>query len=208
MTQAWMDRWEKRAGFLGMPGLAMFLAGMNAVVGVLALLRPDFPARLSLEPAALLAGEAWRAVTFLFIPPPTAPLWLAVWVLMIYSLMGMLERTLGEFRFTLYLLIGAAATSLTALASGLGLSSGPLQLSVFLAFAHLHPDMEVRLFFVLPVKVRWLAALGWVWAAWSLAWGDAFTRLGLASGLANYAVFFAAEHAAAWRGGLRRRRPR
>ncbi|MFA6004749.1 MAG: hypothetical protein WC881_11860 [Elusimicrobiota bacterium] len=208
MSPAWIDHWERRAGFLAMPGLAMFLAGMNAVVGVLTLVRPEFPARLYLEPAALLAGEVWRSVTFLFIPPPTAPLWLAVWVLMIYSLMGMLERTLGEFRFTLYLLVGAAATSLAALASGLSLSSGPLQLSVFLAFAHLHPELEVRLFFILPVKVRWLAVAGWVYAAGNLAWGDAFTRIGLLSGLANYAVFFAAEHTSDWRGALRRRRPR
>jgi len=193
----WLDRLESRLGFLALPGLSAFLAGMNAAVGLLALFKPEFPAGLTLDPAALLAGEVWRTVSFLFIPPQTAPLWLAFWVILIYALMRALERAWGEFRFTFFFLVGAAAMSAAALLWGGTLSSGPLQLSVFLAFARL------MLFFVLPVKVRWLAALVWVWAGWTVLFGGAAARVGTLAGLANYALFFGADHWTEWK---RRRR--
>ena len=33
--------------------------------------------------------------------------------------------------------------------------------SVFLAFAYLNPDFEIVLFFILPVKIQWLALFAW-----------------------------------------------
>ena len=37
-----------------------------------------------------------------------------------------------------------------------------LQGSVFLAFAYLYPDFEMYLFFILPVKIKWLALVTWI----------------------------------------------
>ena len=199
MPLRWLDRLERRLGFLALPGLAALLAGMNAAVGLLTLFKPEFPERLLLDPAAILSGEIWRAATFLFIPAQTTPLWLAVWVILIYYLMRALERAWGEFRFTIYLLAGAAATTAASLASGLCLSSGPLQLSVFLAFARLNGEMELLLFFILPVKVRQLALLAWLWAAWTLLFAGWTARIAVLAGLANYALFFGREHWASWR---------
>lgn len=200
MTPRWLDRLERRLGFLALPGLAALLAGLNAAVGLLTLFKPEFPERLILDPAAILSGEIWRAVTFLFIPAQTTPLWLAVWVILIYSLMRALERAWGDFCFTVYLLAGAIATTVASLATGLPLSSGPLQLSVFLAFARLNGEMEFLLFFVLPVKVRWLALLAWLWAGWTIFFGPApAARIAVLAGLANYALFFGQEHWTSWR---------
>ncbi len=199
MPPRWLDRLEKRLGFLAVPGLAALLAGMNACVGLLTLFKPEFPDRLLLDPAAILSGEVWRAVTFLCIPTQTSPLWLAVWVILIYSIMRALEKAWGEFQFTLYLLAGALATAAAALASGLCLGSGPLQLSLFLAFARLNGEMQLLIFFVLPVKVRWLALLAWLWAAWAILFAGGAARIAVAAGLANYALFFGPEHWNSWR---------
>ena len=199
MQKDWLDRLENRLGFLALPGLAAWLAGMNAIVGVMTLFKPEFPARLTLDPAALAAGEAWRALTFLFIPPKTAPLWLAIWIILIYAVMRGLERGWGEFRFTVFMLAGAAAMSAAALALGAGFSSGPLQVGVFLAFAHLHPEMTLMLFLILPVKVRTLASLVWIWVAWTVLSGGAYARVATLAGLVNYSLFFGPEHWAAAR---------
>jgi hypothetical protein len=206
MARDWLDTMERRVGFLAMPGLASWLAGMNAAVGVLALFKPEFPERLSLEPAALAAGEAWRALTFLFIPPMSGPLWLAVWIVLIYSVMRALEQAWGEFRFTVFMLAGAAAMSAAAMSWGIGFSNGPLQLSVFLAYARLNPELQLMLFFVLPVRVRTLGLLAWLWAAWTILFGGAYARLATLAGLANYLLFFGPEHWAELQRMLSRRR--
>ncbi|MDD5655941.1 MAG: hypothetical protein PHF00_01645 [Elusimicrobia bacterium] len=201
-----LRRIERRVGFLALPDLPLFLAGMNAAVGVLSLFKPEFPAVLALDPAALRAGQVWRALTFLFIPPETGPLWLAVWILVIYAVMRALERSWGELRLTIFFLSGAAAVTAAALAWGAGFSSGPLQLSAFLAFARLQGETRVLLFFFLPVKVRWLGALAWLWVAWTLLAGGAYDRVATLSGLANYALFFGREHWEELRRAAMRRR--
>ena len=194
MPSDWLVRSERRLRFLALPGLPGLIAGMNAAVGVLALFRPDFPDRLALDPAALASGEVWRVFTFLFIPNAGSPVWLAVWVVLIYVLMRRLELAWGELRLTLFLLCGAACMTAAALLSGAELSSWAVHLSVFFAFARLHPDMPLLVMFLFPVKVRWLAAAAWVWVGWVLVLGGAAARLELLAGLASYAAFFGDEH--------------
>jgi hypothetical protein len=191
--------------FLALPGLAGFLAGMNAVVGVLSWFKPEFPAMLTLDPGAVLSGQVWRAVTFLFIPPDTGPLWLAIWVVFVYAVVRALERSWGDFRLTVFFLVGTAAMTAAALLSGAGFTSGPLQLSAFLAFARLEGETEILLFFILPVKVRWLAIIAWAWVLWTLAAGGTYGRLAVLAGLTNYALFFGPEHWNDMRRRLRRR---
>ena len=70
MTAPWVDNAERRLGFIALPNLAFFLAGMNALCALLAFIKPEFPQRLTLEPWLILQGQAWRALTFIFVPPP------------------------------------------------------------------------------------------------------------------------------------------
>ncbi|MEK7859252.1 MAG: hypothetical protein AAB320_08945 [Elusimicrobiota bacterium] len=196
MTQeaAWLDKAERRFGEFSIPGLSSFLAGMNAVVGVLSLIRPDFPGQLSLEPLLIRQGQLWRLVTFLFIPPQTGPLWLLFYLIMLYGAMRALESHWGEFRFTVFWAAGAAATSAAALFFGGSLSNVPLNMSVFLAFARLFPDFEVMILFVLPVKVRWLALIAWLMTALSVLAGGLGDRVATLAGLSNYLLFFGPGH--------------
>lgn len=203
----WIDPLERRLGWLSMPGPAAFIVGMNAAVWGLTLFRPEYPLLLTLEPELLTRGQAWRAVTFLFIPPAMAPLWMFFWLYLLYTYATTLEQEWGDFRFNLFYGIGAAATVAASLALGQGLSNMTLNATLFLAFAALYPDFELLLFFVLPVRVKWLAWLAWAGMLWGFAAGNAQARLGLASGLLNYALFFGPGHwedflflARRWRG--------
>lgn len=202
--RAWLDRLERSFGAWSLPDPALFLVGMNAAVWALSLIKPEFPLALTLDPVRILHGEAWRLATFLFIPPPAAPMWMVFWLLLFYSYAQALEAEWGEFRFTVYYGLGAAATALLSLALGAGLSNVPLNLSLFLAFAHLYPDVELLVFFVIPVKVRWLGLLAWASVALQFLSGGWGARLALLAGLLNYAVFFGADHIDA----LKRRRSR
>ncbi|MBI3297449.1 MAG: hypothetical protein HYZ75_04760 [Elusimicrobia bacterium] len=187
---AWLDRLERSFGDWSIPNPALALVGLNAAVWALSLVKPEFPLLLTLEPARIMAGEVWRLATFLFIPPPATPFWMFFWLVLFYSFSQALENEWGEFRFSVYYGLGAAATAGLSLALGSGLSNVPLNTSLFLAFAELYPEVELMLFFVVPVKVRWLGWLAWASVLLQLLGGGWAVRLGLLAGLLNYAVFF------------------
>lgn len=194
MTQRpWLDKLERSFGAWAPPNPAVYLVGMNAAVWALSIFKPEFPERLALEPALIMSGEVWRLVTFLFIPPEMTPFWMVFWLLVFYSFAQALENEWGEFKFTVYYAVGAAATVAASAALGTGLSSVPLNTSLFLAFARLFPDVELYIFFVLPVKVRWLAWISWGVLGLNLLLGSWATRLALLAGVANWALFFGRE---------------
>ncbi|MFA6029073.1 MAG: Rhomboid family protein [Elusimicrobiota bacterium] len=202
----WIGRLERRLGPWALENLGLFIVAMNAAVWALSLVKPDFPSLLALDPALLVSGQPWRALTFLFVPPTTHPVWMLLWLYLLFVYAGALEREWGDFRFNLFYLLGALALLGASLATGRGLSNMPLNASIFLAFAALFPDFELLLFFVLPVKVKWLAAFAWAGILWTLLAGSWDSRLTTAAGILNYAVFFGPAHARDLRGRLRRRR--
>src|SRR4051812_12149325 len=102
MDGAWLDRLERRFGFLAAPGLPTFLAGMTVLSGVLETVKPEFVEALALDPALLARGQVWRVATFLFVPPPAGPLWLILWILMLFAVLQALQAAWGDFKFTFF----------------------------------------------------------------------------------------------------------
>ena len=147
--------------------------------------------RFLLEPDRVLAGEWWRLLSFVFLPPLSSPLW-AFLTWMFFHLMGTtLEAYWGTFEFNLYLWIWWLATVVIAMVTQLPFTSnGYLYQSVFLAFAWLFPDFIIRLFFILPVKVRWIAWFDWFMLAILFAAGDASARMSIGAAIANFLIFF------------------
>ncbi|MBI5242508.1 MAG: hypothetical protein HY922_02345 [Elusimicrobia bacterium] len=205
MTPGWISRLERRFGGFAIENLAAFIVAMNAAVWGLSLLKPEFPSLLALEPSLLLRGQIWRAATFLFIPPPASPFWMIFWLYLLYLYAGALEREWGDFCFNVFYAAGALSLLAASLALGVGLPNTALNLTLFLAFASLFPDFELLLFFIIPVKVWWLAAAVWVWLAWILLAGDIHARATVLASLANYALFFGSSHWDSARARLRKR---
>lgn len=194
MDGAWVDRLERRFGFLAAPGLPAFITGMTVLVGVLGLIKPEFADLLALDPSALARGEVWRAISFLFVPPPAGPLWLVLWILMLYSILQALEHAWGDFKFTVFLLIGVLATAAGALATRSAFGNTYVILAAFLAFARLMPDREVLVMFILPVKMRWLAGLAALWLLVAFVTTGLEGRVELLTGLLPYFLFFGEGH--------------
>lgn len=190
MISEWSRRLERRFGSWAFPQLAVFIVFMNAAIWILSMLKPEFPFLLSLDPAMIRAGQVWRLFTFLFIPPAMSPLWMVFWLLLLYQFAQALEHEWGDFQFNLFYGLGALATIAVSFWRGLGLSNIILNTSLFLAFATLYPDFELYVFFILPVKVKWIAALTAAFIGWTALVGAADDRWAAAAGLANYAVFF------------------
>ncbi|MDE2038806.1 MAG: hypothetical protein KGO96_07965 [Elusimicrobia bacterium] len=208
MTARWVDRLERPLRFLEIPDLAAFLAGMNVLCAVLTYVKPEFPAQLLLEPSLVLRGQIWRMLTFVLVPPDLSALLLFFWLLLYFSYLSGLERSWGSFRLTLYVLLGALTIAAASTAVGVALGSGMFVTSLFLAFARESPEVRILLFFVIPVKIRWIGAVVWACIAWILLFGGYVDRLAVVSGLVNYALFYGGEHAFELKQAWRRRRYR
>src|SRR6266480_4116907 len=82
----WLDKLERRFGFLGIPGLIRIVIGFTALVWALMWLNPNFRFALDLDPARIRHGEVWRLITYIFVPQ-TLSFWivLALWFLWIFA---------------------------------------------------------------------------------------------------------------------------
>ena len=139
--------------------------------------------------AAIFSGQIWRIVTFIFLPPDTSLIFI-IFVLYFYWLIGTaLENTWGSFRFNVYYFVGVLGTALAGLLTGYA-TNYYLNLSLFFAFAALYPDFEVRLFFFLPLKIKWLALLDAVFFLISVIFNSWGGRIAMLVALANFFLFF------------------
>jgi len=189
---SWLDRLERRFGFLAVPGLIRIVIGFTALVWALMWLNPNLRFALDLDPARIRHGELWRLFTYIFIPQ-TPSLWVVLALWFLWFIGEGLERAWGPFRVTLYFLVGMIGTTVAAFFFGSNFSNGMLIASLFFAFARFYPDEVIYILFILPVKIKWLA---WVFAAFLMfgfVLGSNSYRAALAVTLANYFIFFGPE---------------
>jgi len=186
-----LDKLERRLGFLAIPNPTLFIIVGQVCAWALSLAQPELIEMMYFEPGKVLEGEFWRIFSFPFIPPLTDAIWL-LFAWYIFWMMGSaLEAQWGEFRFTAYLILGALlGMGASFLIPGLPISNIFWGQTVFLAFAHLFPDFELRLFFVIPVKVRWLGWLVWAQLLYIGAGAHWLIKLFLVASVLNYFIFF------------------
>ena len=102
-----------------------------------------------------------------------------------------LENYWGTFRYNIFLLIAYIATIavsfITLSAPSTNIFIGG---SVFLAFAYLNPNFELMIFFILPVKIKWLAMLTWIGYFLTFAFGSWTSRLLVLASISNFLFFF------------------
>lgn len=180
---------EHRLGRHALPGLVNFIAGFQVVVWVLLRFQPELIDWLTLNRAHLLHGQAWRLVTFIFIPGSSNPIWMIFTVMLLLLVGRTLDQAWGAFRVNLYVLGGIvfaaagvllqqwaveealpssamervisreALAQLAAAADVGGMCSLWFSASLFFAFACVAPDVELLLFLILPLKAKYIAML-------------------------------------------------
>jgi hypothetical protein len=192
-----LDKLERLLGRMAIAHLSLWLVIGQVFVLLSALLGLLDLGYFVLVPELARHGEWWRLITFVFMPPPMFGSGLLGYVFIAFAwymffLMGSaLEGFWGEFRFNLFLLTGYALTAAAAFATPLAPSTNLfIAGSVFLAFAWLNPDFELVIFFILPVKIKWLALVTWMFNAYYLAVGSWPLRLQILASVGNFLVFF------------------
>lgn len=162
----WLSKLERRYGRFCIPNLIeVLVAGQIVVYAVELFVNQYITYDLMLLRQGLMAGQLWRLITFVFVPFSSGNILnFVIGTYFTWFIGSALEREWGDFRFNLYVLLGMVGAVAACLVTGYA-STYCLSLSLFLAFALLYPEMQVLLFFVLPIRVKYLgmfAAAVWV----------------------------------------------
>ena len=201
-----IDKLERKFGRFGIPNLTIYMIICYVIGYALMIVNPGILNWLSLEPAYILRGQVWRLVTWVLYPPSTSGvLWFAIAVLFFYYPIGTsLERTIGTFKYTLYILSGVVFTILGAfilyfllggnVLVGNVFSTYYISLSTFLAYAMCYPDMQVLLMFIIPVKMKWMAIFYVVIVVYEMSQyimaGAWYLVIPIVASLLNFIIFY------------------
>jgi membrane associated rhomboid family serine protease len=103
-------------------------------------------------------GEFWQLATYAFVHSPSALLWFAVEMYMLFVFGREVERFIGRRAFiVLYLFLLLAPTvllSLWGLSERVGIAGSPaLHFGIFIAFATIYPNVEL----LLRIQAKWVA---------------------------------------------------
>ena len=109
--QQWLDRFCYKHPRLGIPGLMRYIVIGNVLVYLLNLFStngyPVASALLSFDTSAILQGQVWRIITFIFVPTGSSNIFFFVLTLYFYYFIGSaLEREWGSNKFTVFYFFG------------------------------------------------------------------------------------------------------
>jgi membrane associated rhomboid family serine protease len=184
-----LARLERSLGRFAIERLTTFIVGGMALVFVLAMARPEFVDHLTLDPARALK-QPWRFVTYLFLPTSFSLIWVLFALYWTWLVGNNLEQEWGAFKLNVYYLIGALGTTAAAWITKEPQGNFWLNTSLFFAFASIFPDYEIYIFFIIPIRVKWLALLTLAFVGFYFFIGDLGTKAAIAVALANYLIFF------------------
>ena len=163
-------------------GAVLGLIDMNGVFGA-----QIYNNYLSLDFYQIFHGQVWRLITFILYPVSDLGgnnmminlIWFAIWALVYYHLGQALEREWGKFRFNLFYFTGVLLVVLVTLGFylfnvgyygsetsqlfgymiGSSVTLEFVNETIFLAYAMIFPSAVFLMYFIIPVKAKWL---GWI----------------------------------------------
>lgn len=165
---------------------------------------------LSLNPYAIFHGQIWRLFTWVLTPPSDFSIFTLIMLFFYYSIGRELENTLGRFRYNVYIFSGIIMTTIGVLVMyGISVLTGNvlnqylfanysdqlistyyLTLSIFLAFAVCYPNMRVLLYFIIPIKMKWLAIFDGALLITSFILSPWIVRFIILISMLNFVIFF------------------
>lgn len=93
------NRLERALGRYAIPNISLYLVMGQVLFWAVSFLGYFDLERIALLPLAVLHGEAWRLVTFLFLPPNAHPVFIAFAWYMFFLMGSALESYWGVFRY-------------------------------------------------------------------------------------------------------------
>lgn len=169
-----LTKWERKYGKFAIPNLTFILIAGFVLGYMIAIIQPAALDLINLNPAKIMQGQVYRLITWVVMPPGAVSIWVIITLMFYFSIGRTLENTWGDFSYTVYIVSGILFTDLGVVGTYLVLllcgqaemaaffaeysdvSTYYLCMSLFLAYAFLFPDRQVLLYFIIPVRVKWL----------------------------------------------------
>lgn len=232
-----MSNFEKKFGKYALPNLTVILIGFYAIGYVMTWVNASFLDFLTLDVYKIVMhGQIWRIVSWVLVPPDDLGIFTLIMLYFYYNIGTVMERTLGTYKYNVYIFRGLFLTILAAflcfalcyffpnamltvlgaswkqafalqgewpaeqkmiflaeLFSRLGVlfSTYYINISIFLAFAIIYPEMQVLLMFMIPVKVKWMGILDLIVLVYEFFTGNVITMFAVGAALLNIAIFYA-----------------
>lgn len=200
-----LDKMERKYGRYALSHLTMYIIVTYIAGYIIALAAPIMRQYLTLEPYYILHGQIWRLVSWILIPPSSLDIFTIIMLYFYFSLGRTLEQTWGAFRFNLYIFSGMFFTAAGAFilygalyamtgsqVYGIGnfFSTYYINMSIFLAFALTYPDLQVMLYFLIPIRIKWMGLLYGILILADLVRGNWASRVAIIASLFNFIIFY------------------
>lgn len=184
-----MSKFEKKLSKFAIPNLTMVIITACILGYLLEIASPQSASLLYMNPGRVMRGEVWRVFSWILIPPSSFSIFTIINLFFYYHIGRTLEKIWGDFKYNVFIFSGMfyvvffafflyfivpAITSLygslsvndmVSLEILLGKVIGNftrttyLQASTIMAFALAIPDMQVLMYFIIPIKMKWFALL-------------------------------------------------
>ncbi len=215
-----LSRFSNKLRKYAIPNLTLWLIAGYVIGYMISMVNSSFLYWLSLDPYKILHGQVWRLFTWVIIPPNmlgSDPLGLFFVLLMLfccYSIGNILERTWGTVKYNIFIFTGILLAvvcafvylgilfvsndfdALVALENAnmavdwFAFSTYYINISIYIVFAMTYPNDIVRLYFILPVKMKWLGILDTVYLIYIFLKGYLPEKAAVIAALINCLIFY------------------
>lgn len=143
---------------------------------------------LCFDKGAVLHGQVWRLVTYVFLSAYN-PFFLLLVSLLYYRIGNIIENRCGVLKFNLYYLAGIVFIDIMAMITGWQPGIDTFHYSLLLVYATLCPEDQMLLLFIIPIRMKYLAIVYLGLIALSFLQGNLFPLCAIL----NYLIFFGAD---------------
>ncbi len=209
-----MNNLERKFGKYAIRDLSLKLIILYAVGYLIYYVQSSLLYLLTLDPYSIVHGQIWRIVSWLLVPPSSSNIFFTVIMLYFYYVIGTsLERVWGTWRYNVFILTGVLLTVAAAFAwlgvsyltgaataqvdaatyfryYSMAFSTYYINMSIFLAYAMTFPEAQVLLFFIIPIKVKYLGILDAVYLLYELIFYAGPSRFIIAATLLNVVLLW------------------
>lgn len=205
---SFLNKMERKFGRYAISNLSLYIIIAYAIGYVLMFTGSlDF---ITLNPFYIFQRiQVWRVVTWILVPPAGFSIFTVIMLYFYYSIGNVLERTWGAFRYNVYIfsgilftVVGAVVLYLIAVGNGAdpiatgysisrSFSTYYINLSIMLAFAATYPDAQVLLFFVIPIKMKWMGYFEAAYLLYEIIYCRSISvTVAIVMSLLNFILFF------------------
>ena len=215
-----IDKLERKFGKYATDKMPFILIACYALGYMIEKINSSWINYLTLNPYLILKGQVWRLVSWILIPPSESNIFFVIIMLFFYYSISMsLVKTWGVFKYNLYIVVGLLCSiigsflcmgicqifvgdviEVTGAATFFQIGSQYfstfyVNMSILLAYAATFPNAMILMFFIIPLKVKWLGFFEGAIILYNLIVGvgnpyhNIFFRFGVISALLNFGLF-------------------